>query len=330
MNINFTEQPVHVIGDMILDTYIVGTASRLSAEAPVPIVNIKHSDYCLGGAGNVAANIQRLGGTPVGIGVIGTDKDGDILSHKLSALGGGAHGLVTVPSRCTTTKTRIMVNRQQVARLDREDTCQLSTRYVNLILQHLYSDTRPAAVIISDYAKGVVSPVLVKEIAAYTMRHSIPLFIDPKIVNAACYAGLEYGAITCITPNKTEAEWISGVHINSKSSIEQTGRAILAKYGCSYALITLGETGMALVSDDEVAHIDTVAKQVFDVSGAGDTVIATLALAYASGYSMMQAARLANVAAGIVVGKSGTATVTLEEVVASGCYFLSDYQCSTL
>lgn len=325
--LKLTDRPILVLGDLILDEYIKGTATRLSPEAPVPVVNIKDSEYRLGGAANVAANIRALGGNPITIGVLGDDNEAHQVAELFRIHGMSTAGLIRTDLRRTTTKTRIMVNRQQIVRLDKENThCvdQKTESDLNWRVQALAKGC--AAVIISDYAKGFITPSLMTTVVYVIPPTTVPIFIDPKIQNAISYYGLPKHAITCMTPNLQEAQDLNSVHLSLRSnlSIEDAGNTIIREYGCQYVLITRGEDGMTLVEDTatypptkqpySAHHLPTAAQEVFDVSGAGDTVIAILALARVSGMEMLDAAKIANIAAGIVVGKSGTATVSLDEL----------------
>ncbi len=313
MNLSLSNATVLVIGDCILDQYVYGDAVRLSPEAPVPIVRYANSEYRLGGAGNVAANIKALGGNPLLITVCGTDKEAGILETTIHETGIHTRHLLAA-RRITTHKTRFIANRQQVMRLDNEETGNLpAIKQANIInaLEFCLDTENVAAVVISDYNKGAMSDIVMTAILDKTQQKSIPVFLDPKIKHGCSYKG-----VTVVTPNVNEAAELTGIRIVDKISLEAAGRSLLNSLECNYVLITRGEDGMTLFESGSWMMLDipTEAQSVYDVSGAGDTVIATLALAKASGMNMRDAAVLANKAAGIVVGKPGTAVVTKEEL----------------
>lgn len=324
---NFTGNSILVIGDLILDEYVRGTSTRMSPEAPVPVINIQGTPsftYKLGGAGNVAANIASLGGKASIISVLGTSSLNLEVTNLLYEKKIDTAGLVHVRNRKTTVKTRILTNGQQIARLDSEDTHAIDEETQRDICRKIETGVGPCgAIILSDYQKGMLTPAVVQAACAAAGLYKIPLFIDPKTRNATAHTHAAADAVTVLTPNLREAEALNGHPIRTERELEDAGRYILARYKCRYLLITRGEDGISLFENSNsgrpedvfVEHIPTEAKEVFDVSGAGDTVIAVLALGYASGLSMSSAARLANKAAGIVVGKSGTATVTAEELL---------------
>ncbi len=309
------DKHILVIGDLMLDRYVYGAAHRLSPEAPVPIVSIEYTEHRLGGAGNVSANIRALGGSVALVAAAGADEDGSTLNNALWEHGINPITLYPDRNRPTSVKTRVIANNQQVVRLDKEDATALSAHTVSALCDSIYtiftSPKNVNAVVISDYAKGVICPEVLTLTLDLAAANKVPVFLDPKVTHAGLYRG-----ITVMTPNQHEAEGLSGIAIRDKISLERAGTELLSKYGCFYVLITRGEHGMALFSSDGLRMLDipTEAKAVFDVSGAGDTVIATLALAYSSGMSMPDSAILANRAAGIVVGKQGTAVITKEEL----------------
>ncbi len=310
-----TNKIVLVIGDLMLDVYIHGTAVRLSPEAPVPIISKEYIENRLGGAGNVAANIKSLGGRTYLIGVIGKDTAGGVLSETLWANGIRPSAVIASSGRVTSVKTRIIANKQQIARLDTENATELSQQTKTYLCDNIRAvcsgSEEIGAIVVSDYAKGVISEQILLAINSQAALFGIPVFLDPKVTHAGLYHG-----VTVVTPNQHEAEGLSGIRIVDKISLEKAGRTIVSLYGCKYVLITRGEHGMALFSEEGPVMLDipTAAKTVYDVSGAGDTVIATLALGYASGMSIRDAAWMANRAAGVVVGKAGTATITKEEL----------------
>jgi D-beta-D-heptose 7-phosphate kinase/D-beta-D-heptose 1-phosphate adenosyltransferase len=278
------------------------------------VVQVIEETYRLGGSANVAANIRALEGTPVPIGVVGSDAAAGRIDELLRESQIEARGLLRT-NRRTTLKTRVIAHSQQVVRADRETREALSPEW-NRNLAGLFLDYLPraAAVIISDYDKGVVNRELLSAILPEARRAGVPVYLDPKVHHADYYR-----PITLITPNHREAELLTGMVIDGDEALEEAGRRLLQRFECEYALITRGEQGMSLFSaseDSRPHHLPTFAREVFDVTGAGDTVIGTLALAQAAGATVEESAILANHAAGIVVGKVGTATVSRSELLA--------------
>lgn len=311
---SFPGKTILIVGDVMLDEFIWGKVGRISPEAPVPVVEVVDETYRLGGSGNVAANIRSLDGMPIPIGVVGRDAASDRIGDLLQQAGIETYGLIRA-NRPTTLKTRIIAHSQQVVRADRESKKPLSSG-INADLAALFLQYLPnaAAVIISDYDKGVVNRELLSSILPQARSAGVPVFLDPKVHHADYYR-----PITLITPNHREAELLTGLAIDSEHALEEAGRKLLQKFECEYALITRSEEGMSLFNGAGSHHLPTFAREVFDVTGAGDTVIATLALARAGGATMEESAVFANHAAGIVVGKVGTATVSRSEL-------LSDFQ----
>jgi D-beta-D-heptose 7-phosphate kinase/D-beta-D-heptose 1-phosphate adenosyltransferase len=311
---NFRNKRVLVFGDLMLDRFIFGSVSRISPEAPVPVVEIKTENVCLGGAANVATNISSLGAMPVPLGVLGSDFEGDRLREEFRSLGSPTGGLIVDKGRPTSTKTRIIAHHQQVCRTDREDRSQLSPAIQSRVAQK-FTAALPsvAAVIVSDYAKGLVSPPLLKRTLPLAKSARKVICVDPKMKNFAAYK-----PATVITPNTMEAERASGITVSGTRDLVRAGRKILSESGIDHLLVTRGEEGMALFENNsKVIYIPTVAQEVFDVTGAGDTVISTLTLGLVAGLSILEAAILSNIAAGIVVGKLGTASVAPEELIAA-------------
>lgn len=302
---------VLVVGDMMLDEFIWGKVRRVSPEAPVPVVEVTNETYCLGGAGNVVSNIRALGGRPLPIGVLGGDTAADRFRSLLTDIGIATEGLL-VDDRPTTLKTRVVAQHQQIVRTDREDPRPVSESLAMQLAGFFFEHVLGAStVVISDYDKGVASRGLLNRILPFSDRHNVPVFLDPKVQHADYYR-----PISVIKPNLREAELLSSQTVDSDASLERAGRYLLDKFSCRDVLITRGEDGMSLFSRDTALHLPTVAREVFDVTGAGDTVIATLALLTAGGATMREAAILANHAAGIAVGKVGTATVSPDELLA--------------
>ncbi len=309
----FPETNILVIGDIIIDHFIWGSVSRISPEAPVPVVNVTGENLLLGGAANVLNNIYALGGKATICGLIGQDIMGDHLLGLLKNLGSPTNGIVRSANRPTTKKTRIIAQHQQVVRFDREKAGELQQENFDNLLSFIDKNISSfQAVIISDYNKGIISAKLMASLMAkLKSRPDIPVIVDPKPKNIERFSGA-----TLLTPNSHEAELMSGVEISDEASLTKAAQIIQDKLKVEALLITRGEAGMALFEQGQKPFlIPTVAKEVFDVTGAGDTVIASLSLARAAGLSFEEAAMVANQAAGIVVGKLGTATTSQEEII---------------
>ncbi|MCH6570768.1 MAG: D-glycero-beta-D-manno-heptose-7-phosphate kinase [Acidobacteria bacterium] len=309
----FSDQPILVVGDLMLDRYVWGRVERISPEAPVPVVEVVKETVHLGGAANVAYNLAVLKARPLLVGVVGRDEAGDRLVEELHRQEISSEGIVRDKGRSTTIKTRIIAHNQQVCRTDREDKTPLSQGTVDQ-MRSAYQPLLEQAkgMIISDYAKGALSAALVVDLIQEARRAKKFLAVDPKAGDFSVYRGA-----SIVTPNKKEAVRASGVEIVDEASFIQAGEKLLEVTASDYLLITRGEEGMTLFDGKEHSHIPTVAREVFDVSGAGDTVIASLTLAVAAGASIRDAAILANHAAGVAVGKLGTAAATGEEILSS-------------
>lgn len=305
---NFSKSRILVIGDLILDRYIWGKVSRISPEAPVPVVEVTSDSFMLGGAANVANNIIALGGKVTMAGVAGKDRAGEVLRKLLEDK--DIRCAIFEDSRPTTTKTRVIAHNQQVVRFDREDKNRVSGRAMGEIVTFLKRAVHEHdAVIVSDYRKGMVSCKLIQGVLKIARPQHKLLAVDPKVGHFHCYKG-----VSLITPNLAEASHGSGVEIKDEKSLIRAGKTLMKKLACGAVLITKGEEGMSLFEKERITHIPTVARHVYDVTGAGDTVIAAFTLAYASGASLQEAAVIANHAAGIVVGEVGTAVVTRERL----------------
>ena len=307
----FKDAHVLVVGDIMLDHFIWGKVSRISPEAPVPVVDINHESLLLGGAANVLNNIISLGGRAHICGVIGHDEMGRRLVHELRLLNVDTTGIAVEETRPTTIKTRVIAHSQQVVRFDRESKYEVGRQTEDLILEYAArKDNNITGIIVSDYSKGVVTKRLVKGLVKLANERGIPLSVDPKVNHFDYYKG-----VTVVTPNNLEASQASGLDINSEETLLAAGKKIKDRIKSKAVLITRGEQGMSLFEDGKKpVHIPTVAKEVYDVTGAGDTVIAVFTLALASGAGMIEAAIIANHAAGIVVGEVGTATVKMEQL----------------
>ena len=308
---DFRGKRILVVGDAMLDQYIRGSVERISPEAPVPVVHVQEESFIPGGAGNVASNLAALGARVSVIAVVGSDPAGRRLAEDFAALRIARDGLVCDPRRVTSLKCRVVAERQQVVRYDRETRGPLRLETEARILALLPASIRQAdAVILSDYGKGVIAPKVLSTAIALARRRGVPVTVDPKVEHFS-----RYRRVTCITPNLHEA-W-AGMRRTPKpepEAIEKLGRGILRILRSDSVLITRGPDGMSLFEPGRTIHIPTRAREVFDVSGAGDTVISTLTLALASGATIYQAALLSNYAAGIVVGKLGTATTDAAEL----------------
>lgn len=310
----FRGRPILVVGDLMLDQYIRGSVSRISPEAPVPVVKVGAESFIPGGAGNVANNLAALGARVAVIGVIGDDEAGRRLAAEFGEKGIDASGLIVDQDRVTSQKTRVVAERQQVVRYDRETHEPLSRETETRLLERLPSALKESsAIILSDYGKGLICPRVLEAAIRLAHKAKIPVTVDPKVEHFKRYRG-----VTCITPNLQEA-W-AGMHRvphGGASGLESLGRDILKTLRCESVLITRGSEGMSLFnSRGNVTHIPTRAREVFDVTGAGDTVVSALTLALAAGASIGEAAVISNHAAGIVVGKLGTATTTTAELEA--------------
>jgi D-beta-D-heptose 7-phosphate kinase/D-beta-D-heptose 1-phosphate adenosyltransferase len=303
---------VLVIGDVMLDEFLWGRVSRISPEAPVPVVTVERQSFHVGGAANVAANVRALGCEVTLVGITGADAAGDRIRDGLARSGVFDLLLPAEPERPTTTKTRIVAHHQQVVRADREWSSDVSQEIEDRLVMSVRRELpRCHAVVLSDYRKGVVTRGLVRAVAASARRRRIPLLVDPKVRDLSLYRGANL-----ITPNLSETEAATGLAIDGEKALREAGRRLVASGGFPAALVTRGEHGMSLFQRGRrPLHIRSVAREVFDVTGAGDTVIATLAVALAAGAGLEMAAALANTAAGVVVGKLGTALATPEEIL---------------
>ncbi|MCP4580111.1 MAG: D-glycero-beta-D-manno-heptose-7-phosphate kinase [candidate division Zixibacteria bacterium] len=312
-----------VVGDIMLDRYLWGDCSRISPEAPVPVVEISKEEHLLGGAANVSNNISALNGQVDLVGVVGKDTFATALRRRLKVRGFSADGIFTDSKRPTTVKTRIIAQNQQIVRADREQIHEISARLnkkIQAYIENALADV--SAVIISDYGKGVINPMLLESLIEACIQRNIFVAVDPKQTHF-----FSYRKVSTITPNHHEAGFVVGKKITDNASLEEVGWQILDELKAKSILITLGEEGMALFenghskkSDRTLTKIPTMARKVYDVTGAGDTVIATLTMAVAAGASLKEAAFIANVAAGEVVAEIGTAQVNrdkLKELVLS-------------
>jgi D-beta-D-heptose 7-phosphate kinase/D-beta-D-heptose 1-phosphate adenosyltransferase len=309
----FPRVRVLVAGDLMLDTFIWGRVERISPEAPVPVVQVTAESRRLGGSANVINNVRALGGRAIACGVVGSDLAGRQLLGDLRRIGADAAGVMQGRDIATTRKTRIIAHQQQVVRLDREDGGQRDGRGAARARGFLLANaSRADVVVLSDYGKGLITPPLLAALAALrgvrtkATQRPLRLVIDPKRANFPYYR-----RASLLTPNQGEASQAAGVDIHDARTLSRAGAALLERWAAEAVLITRGEEGMSLfVRGQRERHFPTVARHVYDVTGAGDTVVATCALALGAGASLETAAVLANHAAGIVVGEVGTATVS--------------------
>lgn len=308
----FSRTRTLVVGNVMLDHYVWGNVSRISPEAPVPVVSVTRENVLLGAATNVVNNIHSLGGKVSVCGVIGHDDAGRQLVHMLRVQGIHTDGLIVEKDRPTTIKTRVIAHSQQVVRFDRETKNGIERDTHRGIFDFVKQQVRDGldAIVISDYSKGVVTKALVRDIMKLARKNSVIVSVDPKVNHFGIYSG-----VTILTPNIKEASIGAKVDIEDDKSLLKAGALLLRRLKCEAVLITRGEHGMSLFErDGRITHIPTVAQEVFDVTGAGDTVISALTLAMAAGAGTVDAARISNFAAGIVVGVVGTATVKPEEL----------------
>jgi rfaE bifunctional protein kinase chain/domain len=303
---DFASKRILVLGDLMLDKYLWGNVGRISPEAPVPIVEVHKDTSCLGGAGNVCHNLRSLDAFPIPVGVVGDDQAGDWIRKSIP----DSSGIFVDKKRPTTVKTRIIAHHQQVVRVDQEEKKSISRAMEEKIFDFIQANTFEG-ILISDYNKGLLTKSLMAKLLPYARKKKISVFVDPKVDNF-----FSFSPVTLINPNHTEAEQIVHHACDTDSQVEKAGAKILSRIDAKYMILKRGEHGMTVFEKGKKEiHIPTIAKEVFDVTGAGDTVIATAALALLSSASILEAAILANAAAGVVVGKIGTATVTPDELI---------------
>lgn len=303
---NFKNKRVLVLGDIMLDRYIWGNVARISPEAPVPVVEVKKDTSQLGGAANVSHNLESLGAIPLLLGVVGKDRQGEWIKNKVS----DSSGILIDANRPTTIKTRIIAHHQQVVRVDQEKKTPIPSYIEEKILQFVREE-KYEGILISDYNKGTITKSLMTKLLDYASEKKIPVFVDPKFENFFLYS-----PVTLITPNNLDAEKIVLHECRTDYQVENACQKILSKISSAYIILKRGEQGMTVFEKGKKAiHIPTQAKEVYDVTGAGDTVLATAALALLAGASIKEAAFLANAAAGVVVGKIGTSVLMIKELL---------------
>ncbi|MCX7877596.1 MAG: D-glycero-beta-D-manno-heptose-7-phosphate kinase [Ignavibacteria bacterium] len=308
---------IAVIGDVMLDKYVYGEINRISPEAPVPVVEVKRTEYKLGGAANVANNIKALGAEPVLIGVIGTDYDSHNYLSVMKSLKLSTSGIINDKSRPTTAKTRVIVHSQHVLRIDDEVKTEISKTTEKKILSYLKKNIGGfSSLILQDYNKGVLSKSLISKILELSRKEKKPVYVDPKFDNF-----FEYKNVTVFKPNRKETGDVLGIKIDGDRSAESAGKLLMSKLKCKYLVLTRGEKGMMLFrkngSSVNVKTIPTRARHVADVSGAGDTVISTIAVMLAGGAGIEEAVEIANKAAGIVCEEVGIIPIYKEALISS-------------
>jgi len=322
---------IGVLGALMLDRYLWGTATRLSPEAAVPVVDFVEQSECLGGAGNVAANLGALGARVSAFGIIGEDEPGAALRRCLRNAGIADQGVIADKSRVTTVKTRVIARHQQIVRIDRERRESVAAPVEEKLFRRLLASLKALnGVVLSDYDKGLITDAFADRVLSACHQLKVPVFVKPKTSRLYAYRGAR--VIVC---NAREAGFFVTRSLHDEKSFEEAGRALLAHFGCSAVVITRGEKGLSVFEESSPRHItipatsfevtyarvgqsgverDATGRQVFDVTGAGDTVLSALSLAVAAGAALADAALLANAAAGVVVGKLGTASVTVPEL----------------
>ncbi|MBI1808139.1 MAG: D-glycero-beta-D-manno-heptose-7-phosphate kinase [Ignavibacteria bacterium] len=302
---------IAVVGDLMLDRYIWGSVNRISPEAPVPVIDMETEQARLGGAANVAKNIKSLGGDPLLVGVIGEDNSGKQLFEIIRDNGFGTEGVIIDSSRPTTVKTRVIAHSQHVVRIDRESKADISPPIQEKILDALRANINAIdGIIIEDYNKGVIVKDLIARLVNVATKENKVITVDPKFNNF-----FEYKNVTVFKPNRKEAEEVMGTRLRNEQDIQATGKALLERLHVGNVLLTLGEQGMSLFErDGSISHMPTKARNVADVSGAGDTVISTLTMSLVGGATVKEASTLANFAGGIVCGYVGIVPIDIEEL----------------
>ncbi|NLJ14611.1 MAG: D-glycero-beta-D-manno-heptose-7-phosphate kinase [Ignavibacteria bacterium] len=308
---NINKQKVAVIGDVMLDRYFWGNVSRVSPEAPVPVVDVEKESFHLGGAANVAQNLSSLGITPILFGVLGEDEPAKIFIERCKANGISPTGLLKDKNRITTVKTRVIGNNQQIVRIDSEVRREISEEEIKTILKRIKNIRNLEGIIFEDYDKGTINESLITKIVEFSNEKRIPIFVDPKFDNF-----LKYKDVTLFKPNRRETEEGLGINLDSYEKIQEAGKTLIDKLNAKNVLITLGADGMVLFEENgDSFSIPTVARKIADVSGAGDTAIATFATMLIAGASYKEAAILANLASGNVCEKPGIVAIKTPELL---------------
>lgn len=305
---------VLVIGDLMLDEYLWGAVSRISPEAPVPVVDISEQSFRPGGAANVANNVAALGGSADLVGVVGNDIMGNTLLSTLRSKGIGCDGIVHDDERPTTVKTRVIAGHQQVVRTDREKRGPIHAEQTEAIAR--YAESRMSelsAIVIEDYDKGVVTGKLIERVVAAARKRKVPILVDPKVEHL-----MDYKNVTLLKPNRRETEGALGSVLSDADAVQKAGERLLKMLKCEAVLVTNGERGMTLVQVDgkrtKTTHVPAHSKEVYDVTGAGDTVIAVVALAHSAGVSFEDGAWIASYAAAVKCEKLGAVPVSVDEI----------------
>ncbi|MCX7909302.1 MAG: D-glycero-beta-D-manno-heptose-7-phosphate kinase [Ignavibacteria bacterium] len=302
---------IAVVGDVMLDRFFWGTVNRISPEAPVPVVELEEETAHLGGASNVANNLRSLGVTPILCGVIGNDNSGNLFLEIAQRCGIDTSGIYIDKARPTTVKTRIIANNQHVVRVDREVREPIPEEAVMFIIEKIASEKELDGIIFQDYNKGTISSRLIHRLVSIANEKEIPTFVDPKFENF-----FEYKNTTVFKPNRKEAQQALNRKIKTREDIIDTGLELLNRLNSKAILLTLGADGMALFeSETEISFVPTRARKVADVSGAGDTTIATFAAIYSTGASMKESATIANYAAGTVCEEPGVVPITVPKLI---------------
>lgn len=309
---NFKNSKIAVVGDVMLDDYIFGSVDRISPEAPVPVINVKKESYVLGGAANVLNNLKSLNAQVFAFGIVGNDDNGKRFLKELNSKDINTDGIITDDKRPTAVKRRVIAQNQQLLRMDWEDKSPISSEIEDKILEKIKDKILEIdAFILSDYDKGVLTERLSKEIIKLARENKKIITVDPKPKNHMNYVGA-----TSITPNRKEAlECMESEKFESEDDLINKMKGLKTKLNLENLLLTRSEEGMTLFESNEVETISTVAKEVYDVTGAGDTVISVFTLSKIAGAAWFEAARIANTAAGIVVAKMGTATATTDQIL---------------
>lgn len=301
---------IAVLGDLMLDEYLIGTVERISPEAPVPVVDIQTTSIRLGGAANVAANIHALRDSVVLIGLIGSDESGQRLQALVAEQGMSPDSILVDRNRRTTVKTRVIANSQQVVRADREDRIPCTPQQASMVIEQLEeNEAKLRALIISDYGKGMITKELLAEVIPWCRKRRIFVAVDPKDANF-----FNYQFASLVTPNHHEAGFAAGRKIRTEEDLIAVGQQLRERLNADAVLITRGPQGMSLFDASGITHIPTFARHVFDVTGAGDTVIASFVAAMAADATLVEAAVISNAAAGFTVGEVGTASITLSQL----------------
>jgi rfaE bifunctional protein kinase chain/domain len=308
---HFKGLKIAIVGDMMLDCYFWGEVKRISPEAPVPVVEVGNEFYRFGGAANVALNILKLGGIPFPVGVIGYDNYGTIFKSLVTEASISEEGIIIDDERPTTAKTRVIADSQHVVRIDKESKDYLNKKNQSKVIEYIEKNIiNFDGIILQDYNKGVLTTSLIEKIIQLANRNKVLITVDPKFNNF-----FHYKNVTVFKPNRKEAEDVLGLKIRTEEDIETAGNRILEKINAKYVLLTLGEDGIAVFEKGKAPHkMETKARKVADVSGAGDTVISTLTMALAAGGDILEASYLANYAGGIVCEEVGIVPIDLDKL----------------